>query len=143
MQNFEHTEHKSKEIHKKKKRKSRSRSSSLIRSRENSKSHRSRGIYHHYTIEYKLFILNKALTKSQSYIEREHGIDRLLLKKWKNDKSLLEAASNKKTSIKIIKNGGIPSTQEYDGFIAKYVKELRANCLPVNTTDIIMKAKEN
>ena len=103
-----------------KKRKSRSRSSSLIRGRENSKSHHSRGIYHHYTIEYKLFILNKEFTNSQNYIEREYRIDHHLLKTWKNDKSLLEASSNKKTSIKIIKNGGIPSMQEYDGFIAKY-----------------------
>ena len=99
-------------ITKKGKSRSRSRSSSLIKSREKSKTHRSRGIYHHYTIEYKLFILNKALTKSQSYIEREYGIDHHLLKKQKNDKSLLEAASNKKTNFKIIKNGGIPSTQD-------------------------------
>ena len=82
---------------KRKKRKSRPRSSSTsIKHRNNLKNHHSRGIYHHYTIEYKLQILNIALKNSPNYIEREYGIDHHLLKKWKNDKSLLEAASNKK-----------------------------------------------
>ena len=108
----------------------------------NLKNHHSRGIYHHYTIEYKLQILDIAQKKTPSYIESEYGIDHHLLKKWKNDKSLLEAATNKKNNFKVIKNGGIPSTKGYDGYIANYVKDLRANSIPVNITDVIIKAKE-
>ena len=121
---------------------SRSRACSNRSPKNKIKTHHSRGIYRHYTIEYKLHILKIAANKTNSYIEKEYGIDSHLLNKWKRDKEMLEASTNKKNSIKIIKNGGIPSTFEYDGYISNYVKELRANNIPVNTNDIILKAKE-
>lgn len=73
-----------------------------------------------------------------SYIEKNYGIDRHLVRKWIKDKGSIFSASNKNTSYKIIKNGGISSTVEYDGLIASYIKDLRESNIPVNTTDIII-----
>ena len=48
------------------------------------------------------------------------------------------ASTNKSTSYKTIKKGGIPSTFKEDGIIASYIKELRNNSLPVNIIDVIL-----
>lgn len=75
------------------------------------------------------------------YIEKNYGIDRHLMRKWIKDKDSIFTASNKNKSYKIIKNGGISSTLEYDGLIASYIKDLRESYIPVNTTDVIIYAK--
>ncbi len=61
------------------------------------------------------------------------------MKKWQK---FIRSCNKKKNSVKVIKNGGNLSTLEYDGFIANYLKDLRANYIPVNNNDIIIKAKE-
>jgi hypothetical protein len=58
------------------------------------------------------------------------------------NKSLLKASTHKQNIFKDLKNGGISSTFEYDGIIASYIKELRSDNLPINTTDVILYAKE-
>ena len=55
---------------------------------------------------------------------------------------MMIVSTNKNTSYKIIKKGGIPSTFKEDGIIASYIKELRNNSIPVSTTDVILYAKE-
>ena len=99
-------------------------------------------MYHTYSIEFKLKIIKLAETQTLSYLEREYKIDRHLIRKWIKEKDMMIASRNKSTSYKIIKNGGIPSTFKEDGIIALYIKELRNNSLPVNTTDVILYAKE-
>ena len=120
---------------------SRSRACSNRSPKNKNKNHHSRDIYKHYIIGYILHILKIAADKTNSYIEKEYGIDTHLLNKWKRDKEMLEAETNKKNSIKIIRNGGIPSPFEYDGYISNYAKELRTNNIPANINDIILKAK--
>ena len=75
---------------------SRSRACSNRSPKNKNKNHYSWGIYRHYTIEYKLHILKIAANKTNSYIEKEYGIDSHLLNKWKRDKEMLEASTNKK-----------------------------------------------
>ena len=87
-------------------------------------------------------IIKLAETQTLSYLEREYKIDRHLIRKWIKEKDMMIASRNKSTSYKIIKNGGIPSKFKEDGIIASYIKELRNNSLPVNTTDVILYAKE-
>ena len=101
---------------------------------KNLKNHHSRSVYKNYTVEYKLKII--ALT------EREYGISRNSIRNWVKNKSLLNASTNKKNTYKAFKTGGISNTLEFDGIIAAYIKELRSNNLPVNTTDVILYAKE-
>ena len=119
------------------------------RSRTNSKDnknklncHHSSSIYKKYTLEYKAKIIKIDDDNSLSYIEKNYGIDWHLVRKWVNDKDAIFVASNKNKSFKIIKNGGISSTIEYDGLIATFIKNLRESFIPVNTTDVIIYAKE-
>ena len=123
---------------------SRSRSRSILsdKSEKKEKTHHSTSVYHTYSIEFKLKIIKLAETQTLSYLEREYKIDRHLIRKWIKEKDMMIASRNKSTSYKIIKNGGIPSTFKEDGIIASYIKELRNNSLPVNTTDVILYAKE-
>jgi hypothetical protein len=81
-------------------------------------------------------------SKSLKSIQREYGVTPFLIRTWKEKKDLYIASSHKSTSFKAIKNGGISSTYEYDGIIASYIKNLRANRQPVNATDIILYAKK-
>lgn len=99
-------------------------------------------MYHTYTIEFKLKIIKLAETQTLSYLKREYCIDRHLIRKWIKEKDMMIASTNKSTSYKTIKNGGIPSTFKEDGIIASYIKKLRNNSLSVNTTDVILYAKE-
>ena len=117
---------------------SRKKSRSSSNSKDNS--HHSRSIYKKYTLEFKTKIIKLAEDKSLSYIEKNYGIARHLVRKQIKDKDSI--FSNKNTSYKIIKNGGISSTVEYDGLIASYIKDLRESNIPVNTTDVIIYAKE-
>jgi len=128
--------------HKKSLSRSRSREQSSFDKAINKDSHYSRGIYKSYTIEFKLKILSLSEKHSLKFIEREYGVKPSLIRSWKNNKEWLLSAKHKSTSFKAIKTGGISSTQEYDGKIALYIKELRAMDMPVNTTDIILYAKE-
>lgn len=75
-------------------------------------------------------------------MEREFCIDRHLILKWIKEKDMMISSINKSASYKIIKNGGIPFTFKEDGIIVAYIKELRNNSIPVNTTDVILYAKE-
>lgn len=130
------------DTHKKSLSRSRSREKTSIDKPIQKHTHHSRGIYKKYTIEFKLKILSLSEKHSLKYIEREYGVKPSLVRSWGNNKEWLLSATHKNTSFKAIKTGGISSTHQYDGKIALYIKELRAMSMPVNTTDIILYAKE-
>ena len=97
----------------------------------------STSVYHTYTIEFKLKIAKLAETQSLSYLKREYNIGIHLIRKWIKEKGMMIASTNKSTSYKIIKKGGIPCTFKEDGIIASYIKELRNNSIPVSINDVI------
>ena len=106
------------------------------------KNQHSRSVFKNYTVEYKLKIIALTEKFSLHYIDKEYSISRHLIRNWVKNKSLLSASTHKKNTYKAFKTGGISSTFEFDGIIAAYIKELRSNNLPVNTTDVILYAKE-
>lgn len=105
--------------------------------------YRFRKNYKNYSIEYKRNIL-ALVDKGHSLnsISEEKGIPLTTLSTWKKNKLEIYNSINKRNKIKIISNGKNPQTIEIDDILAKWIKDLRDEKIPVQTNDIIIKATE-